>query len=88
MPPARAASEGMAGDSSASAITSEYVRPSVVCPNMDTILYAMRLPRPVLMNPRARKKANAINLCRCVPGGCVLWLCWSRVSEWSRVAAG
>ena len=30
-------------------------------PNKLTILYAMRLPKPVLMNPRARKNASAIN---------------------------
>jgi hypothetical protein len=61
MPPARAASEGMAGARSASENTKEYVRPSVDLPNADTMMYAMRLPRPVLMNPRARKNASAMS---------------------------
>ena len=30
-------------------------------PNMDTMMYAMRLPRPVLMNPLARKNASAMS---------------------------
>ena len=38
MPPARAATEGMAGASSASASTRLYVRPRVVLPNLDTML--------------------------------------------------
>ncbi len=37
MPPARAATEGMAGARSASANTKEYVRPRVVFPNRDTM---------------------------------------------------
>ena len=61
IPPARAAKDGIAGASNASENTKEYVNPSVDLPNMLTILYAMRLPRPVLMNPRAKKNASAIN---------------------------
>mmetsp|Transcript_23928 Transcript_23928/g.77747 ORF Transcript_23928/g.77747 Transcript_23928/m.77747 type:complete len:201 (-) Transcript_23928:118-720(-) len=61
MPPARAASDGMAGASSASLNTSEYVSPSVDLPKRLTTRYAMRFPRPVLMKPRARKKAIAIS---------------------------
>mmetsp|Transcript_45100 Transcript_45100/g.134648 ORF Transcript_45100/g.134648 Transcript_45100/m.134648 type:complete len:244 (-) Transcript_45100:312-1043(-) len=61
MPPARAATDGMAGESSASAMTSEYVRPSVVLPNALTMAYAMRLPRPDLMKPPARKYAIAMS---------------------------
>jgi len=61
IPPARAAKDGIAGASNASENTKEYVKPSVDLPNMLTILYAMRLPRPVLMNPRAKKNASAIN---------------------------
>ena len=61
IPPARAAREGMAGARSASEKTREYVRPRVDLPKMDTMMYAMRLPRPVLMKPRARKNARAIS---------------------------
>jgi hypothetical protein len=61
MPPARAATEGMAGASSASAMTRLYVRPSVVLPNSDTMLYAMRLPSPDLMKPLDSQKAMAIS---------------------------
>ena len=52
---------GMAGARSASEKTREYVRPRVDLPKMDTMMYAMRLPRPVLMKPRARKNARAIS---------------------------
>lgn len=61
MPPARAATEGMAGASSASASTRLYVRPSVVLPKSDTMLYAIRLPKPDLMKPFESQKAMAIS---------------------------
>lgn len=61
MPPARAATEGIAGDSRPSASTREYVSPSVVLPNRETIAYAIRLPKPDLMNPPARKNAMAMS---------------------------
>ena len=61
MPPARAATDGMAGASSASAMTRLYVSPSVVLPNRDTMLYAMRLPSPDLMKPLDSQKAMAIS---------------------------
>ena len=61
MPPARAATEGMAGASSASANTRLYARPSVVLPKTDTIAYATRLPRPDLMKPPDSQKAMAMS---------------------------
>ena len=67
MPPARAATEGIIGESSASPSTSAYVRPSVVLPKAATIEYAMRLPRPDLIKPPASQYAIAISQ---------LWLCF------------
>ncbi len=59
--PARAATEGMAGASRASANTRLYVRPKVVFPKRETMPYAIRLPRPDLMKPPDSQKAMAIN---------------------------
>lgn len=59
--PARAATEGIAGASSASANTKLYVSPRVVFPNKATIPYAMRFPKPDLMKPPESQKAMAIN---------------------------
>ncbi len=59
--PARAATEGMAGASRASANTRLYVRPKVVLPKRETMPYAIRLPRPDLMKPPDSQKAMAIN---------------------------
>lgn len=65
MPPARAATEGMAGASSASAKTRLYARPSVVLPKTETIAYATRLPSPDFMKPFDSQKAMAIShLCK------------------------
>ena len=61
MLPARAATEGMAGASRASANTKLYVRPKVVFPKRETMPYAIRLPRPDLMKPPDSQKAMAIN---------------------------
>ena len=61
MPPARAATEGMAGANNASAKTRLYVRPNVVLPNRDTMLYAIREPRPDLMKPPDNQNAIAIS---------------------------
>ena len=61
MLPARAATEGMAGASKASANTKLYVRPRVVFPKRETMPYAIRLPRPDLMKPPDSQKAMAIN---------------------------
>lgn len=61
MPPALAATEGMAGASKASANTSEYVKPKVVFPKSETMPYAMREPSPDLMKPPDRKNAIAIS---------------------------
>ena len=59
--PARAATEGIAGASKASANTRLYVKPKVVFPKRDTMPYAMRLPRPDLMKPPESQKAIAIS---------------------------
>ena len=59
--PARAATEGMAGASKASANTRLYVRPKVVFPKRETMPYAIRLPRPDLMKPPDSQNAMAIN---------------------------
>ena len=59
--PARAATEGIAGANNASANTRLYVKPSVVFPNRATIPYAIRFPKPDLMNPPDSQKAMAIN---------------------------
>jgi hypothetical protein len=61
IPPARAAREGIAGARIASENTSEYVSPRVDFPKMDTMMYAILFPRPVLMNPLARKNAIAMS---------------------------
>mgnify|MGYP006889224077 FL=1 len=61
IPPARADTEGMAGASNASLNTSEYPNPSEVFPKRRTNWYATRFPSPVLMKPRAKKKASAMS---------------------------
>lgn len=61
MPPALADTDGIAGAKRASLRTKLYPNPNDVLPNRDTNWYAIRLPNPVLMNPRAKKKASAIS---------------------------
>jgi hypothetical protein len=61
IPPALAETEGMAGARSASEKTRLYPSPREEEPKRETKRYAKRLPRPVFINPRAKKKASAIS---------------------------
>ena len=61
IPPALAATDGMAGASKASLNTKLYPNPNDELPKSRTNWYAMRLPSPVLMKPLAKKKASAMS---------------------------
>ncbi|KAM2960661.1 hypothetical protein FF1_030327 [Malus domestica] len=61
IPPARAETEGIAGASKASLKTRLYPNPREELPKRETNWYAIRFPSPVLMKPRAKKKARAMS---------------------------
>mmetsp|Transcript_5329 Transcript_5329/g.18831 ORF Transcript_5329/g.18831 Transcript_5329/m.18831 type:complete len:243 (-) Transcript_5329:13-741(-) len=60
-PPALAVDEGMAGEMMASAKVRPYARPMVLLPYSLTNRVATLSPRPVWMNPLAKKKEITIN---------------------------
>ena len=60
-PAALAVVDGIAGDSTASAVCSPYASRSVVCPNALTKSSPSRSPNPVLMNARAKNVATTMS---------------------------